>query len=210
MLPPFNPWAVFGYGLDLVDDTDFSDPATWDATDDIVDDPDSQWPDNDGPLCDSIRNRIVPFDEALDVFWFREEKEVRFDTNLLEEKFTEPDERWMWINIETLPWDFTEFFLENVPNVDCDGVPGPDTVGDYILVSSFMTEDSEREIPMCCVYDFDASGRVDIADVLDIAGAWLAVPTDPEWDDRFDTDGDGDIDLADIMEVVACWDTDCP
>jgi hypothetical protein len=201
LLPPFNPVAVARYGLDLVDDTDFGDN---------VDTPDLQIPDNDGTTpCELIRNRITPYNVPLFVQWITETKEIRFDTNLLEEKFTEPDEAWMWINIETLPWDFTEFVLPNLPNVDCTGPVGipdgiPDSVGDYILVSSLMTEDSERAVPACCQYNFNGVGGVDTQDVLMIADAWLtANPT-------YDLDNDGLVELDDIMQVVACWDPTLP
>jgi len=45
-------------------------------------------------------------------------------------------EEWMWKNIETLPWDYTEFVLPEIPDITGEG--------DYILVSSFLTEDSDE------------------------------------------------------------------
>jgi hypothetical protein len=199
LLPPFN--DPMGGFLDLVDDTDL-------GPDDVTDDPDSQWEDNDGSRttlnCDWIGWRIVNHDKALDVGWITETKEIRFDTNLLEEKFTEPEEEWMWINIETLPWHFTEFYLEDTANVNCDLVTGADSVGDYILVSSFMTEDSERSVDPCCQYNFNNNGGVDTQDVLMIADAWLTA------DPTYDLDNDGLVELDDIMKVVACWDPNLP
>ena len=80
--------------------------------------------------------------------WVREEKELRFDTNLLEEKFYDeawmdprgPEEEWQWQNIETLPWDYTEFLLPELP--EATGLEAMGYIGDYILVSSWATEDS--------------------------------------------------------------------
>jgi|GEM_PF-3307548 len=96
------------------------------------------------------------------VEWFEQEaKEPRFDTNLLEEKFVEnwshywdpgydpgwAEEQWMWKNIETLPWYYTEFVLPELPDIT-DPVNNDD--GDYILVSSWITQDNVR---MKFVYD---------------------------------------------------------
>ena len=51
-------------------------------------------------------------------------------------------EEWQWINIETKPWDYTEFVLPERPDIDD---PGPDEDnGDYILVSSLKTADNAR------------------------------------------------------------------
>jgi hypothetical protein len=48
------------------------------------------------------------------------------------------DEYWRWINIETRPWDYTEFILPMRPDV----TDPLDEDGDYILVGSWLTEDS--------------------------------------------------------------------
>jgi hypothetical protein len=101
---------------------------------------------------------VAPAEEC----WKHERKEPRFDTNLLEEKFyfmgttmgagqaalddlgvkierlEEDIEQWEWKNIETLPWDYTEFVLPEVP--EAEGLEAMGYIGDYILVSSFMTE----------------------------------------------------------------------
>jgi len=116
---------------------------------------------------------LMPDLDALQITWIQEEKEPRFDTNLLEEKFTEtiganPDEMWQWKNIETLPWDYTEFQLPKLPDVPTE--PGY-TTGDYILVSSFLTEDATTTtigadgcIRMKFVFDAEESAR-DSADI---------------------------------------------
>jgi hypothetical protein len=49
----------------------------------------------------------------VEEYFIEEKKEERFDTNFFEEKFTFRDELWQWINIETLPWDYTEFVLRS-------------------------------------------------------------------------------------------------
>jgi hypothetical protein len=56
----------------------------------------------------------------------------------------------MWINIETMPWHFTEFVLPEMP--DKPQEYGLDIIGDYILVSSFITEDGVR-----VKFSYDAS-----------------------------------------------------
>jgi hypothetical protein len=139
VLPPFN------HEHDRVDDVDIPDCVQGDPNGTVY--PDEQYRDNysgscqDGPTYldtryDTIRERILPYPEpALEMWWTDEDKEMRFDTNLLEEKFTEPEEEWRWINIETRPWHYTEFLLPDVADV-----AGSD--GDYILVSSLLTEDS--------------------------------------------------------------------
>ena len=93
----------------------------------------------------TIAERRVTDVPAIVEYFIAEDKEERFDTNLLEEKVSEnvtanvTAEDWRWINIETLPWDYTEFVLPELPDTT-DPVNNDD--GDYILVSSFLTEDS--------------------------------------------------------------------
>jgi hypothetical protein len=156
VLPPFN------HDHDRVDDVNIPDYIQGDPNDEVF--PDTQWPDNPGPdlhpAADTIEERILEDELKLKMYWFPELKEERFDTNLLEEKFTELDptpggsnvEEWRWINIETMPWDYTEFHLPDIgdlledEDIDDDGDLDMDDArwwyGDYILVSSLMTEDS--------------------------------------------------------------------
>jgi hypothetical protein len=61
--------------------------------------------------------------------------------------------------------------------------------------------------PTCCNYDFDNSGIIDVADIMEVASCWRS--TDPECA-SYDLDGDDDIDVVDIMKVVACWGEACP
>ena len=61
--------------------------------------------------------------------------------------------------------------------------------------------------PTCCDYDFDNSGIIDVADIMEVASCWRS--TDPECA-SYDLDGDGDIDIVDIMKVAACWGETCP
>ena len=98
-----------------------------------------------------------------------EDTEWRFDTNLLEEKFTPDTEKWQWINIDTWPRDYTEFILPKIQDVTDDD--GKHDDGDFILVSSFMTEDSITVThgishPVRVKFYFDAAvGPVNSADI---------------------------------------------
>ena len=60
--------------------------------------------------------------------------------------------------------------------------------------------------PTCCDYDFDNSGIIDVADIMEVASCWRS--TDPECA-SYDLDGDGIITVVDIMKVVACWGVRC-
>ncbi len=141
MLPPFN------YQHDMVDDVNIPEDSNSlgpdvRATDNIT-------TSHIVASYDLIAERIVEDTPALvggsSVRWVTEEKEDRFDTNLLEEQFLQTqvgdewDARWQWINIQTMPWDFTEFSLPAL--LDKPTETGYDS-GDYLLVSSFLTEDS--------------------------------------------------------------------
>ncbi len=175
VLPPFN------LPHDMIDDINIPDSLQGDPNNTVY--PDEQRPDNCGDpyscanACggldgcyDTIRERwwgdTEPPVDPLRITWIQEKKEPRFDTNLLEEKFVQDgkegcpagEECWMWKNIETLPWDYTEFKLPELPDVPTE--PGY-TTGDYILVSSWLTEDNVR---MKFVYDAEA-GMVNSADI---------------------------------------------
>jgi PKD repeat protein len=123
-LPPFN------MDHDIIDDVDIA------AADALSNVPDEQ-------LFDTTDIELRVLSEVPVVeYYIDETKEPRFDTNLLEEKFTyecHDDhcwEEWRWINIETKPWHYTEFVLPEIQDVAGSN-------GDYILVSSWLTEDSE-------------------------------------------------------------------
>jgi len=140
MLPPFNMLH------DMVDDVNIPED-----TNNL--EPDDQDIDNDtssliAPSYDLISERVMTDVPAIDECWKDEGKEPRFDTNLLEEKFTENgttfEELWRWKNIETMPWDYTEFVLPALPDKPTET---PYNTGDYILVSSFITEDSDHVWP---------------------------------------------------------------
>jgi PKD repeat protein len=157
LLPPFD------REHDMVDDVNI--PDTYDGVDEqyLDNDPDEdedcadEYPPDSGLYwgCDSgihelfntIKERVLTDVEQLDVYWLSEEKEERFDTNLLEAKFTEINlnETWWWINIESLPWDYTEFVLPSLPDIaaDYEDIDDRWKSGDYLLVSSLLTEDSE-------------------------------------------------------------------
>jgi hypothetical protein len=143
---------------------------------------------------------------------------VTIDYCYTEENFYD-DELWQWINIETKPWDYTEFVLPDIAA----------STGDYLLVSSWTTQTDERmmfwyepsddglgiyvntllaEPP--CFGDFNGDGTRDTADIMLMIPHWNTTCGDAGYDALFDVDNDCDIDLADIMQVVAVWGTDCP
>jgi len=91
-----------------------------------------------------VLDRRIEDIDPVEEYYIAETKEPRYDTLLAEEKFTETvkagggvvTETWQWLNIETMPWLYTEFVLPDIEDVD-----------DYILVSSFLTEDSTDTWP---------------------------------------------------------------
>ena len=224
MLPPFN------YEHDMIDDINIPDYIQGDPNGYKY--PDEQYPDNPGADLDSdydtIEKRWITDVGALDgdllICWIDEQKEERFDTNLLEEKFEQEgvEENWMWKNIETYPWDYTEFVLPELPDKPTETGY---TTGDYILVSSFITEDStvDKTIRMKFVYDtVDGTGIyvtgvvqdpcpwdlnddnvVDISDIVILAGHW-----GEDWPPG-DFNHDGTIDISDIVIMANHWGA-CP
>jgi len=240
MLPPFN------YIHDMVDDINIPDCKQGDPNGTVY--PDEQLPDNIGSgddnlttgcgtvdfLCndyDTIAERIVrdvgAFDGDLLIAWIEEDKEERFDTNLLEEKFTQTvsvdSELWEWKNIETLPWDYTDLVLPKLPDITDPDAGYEADDGDYILVSSWTTENNVRvkfyhdaaftptvktgiyvntgtECP--CIGDFNKDGVRDIQDLMILANHWNTTSLDTDYEARFDLDNDGDIDIADLMYYV--------
>jgi len=68
------------------------------------------------------------------------------------------------------------------------------------------------------VGDFDGNGRVDVADIMEVASRWRTSchnrdpdnnPDTPNYESRYDRDGDCDIDIVDIMKVAAHWRDSC-
>ena len=114
----------------------------------------------------TIAERRVEDQLPAEECFIAEAKEERFDTNLLEEKFTsDTAEDWQWINIETLPWDYTEFVLPEIEDVT--SMTNDD--GDFILVSSWYAPNSAHDCPYDPVrvkFYFDAAvGIVNSADI---------------------------------------------
>jgi hypothetical protein len=174
------------------------------------------------------------------------EAEVTIDYGYLTQEevpATDPSELhlepWQWLNIETRPWDYTEFVLPELPDITAGdmSVDAKWRTGDYILVSSWMTEDSDdvwwfdpdlavrmkfvydavdgtgiyvNEYVESCFGDFDGNGVVETADIMMMVPHWNTACGDMDYDATYDVDGDCDIDLADIMQVVAVWGTVCP
>jgi hypothetical protein len=58
-------------------------------------------------------------------------------------------------------------------------------------------------------YDFNHDCKVDIKDIIEVAGRWHTTDADPDWDAMYDLDGDGIITVVDIMIVAANWGATC-
>jgi len=67
-----------------------------------------------------------------------------------------------------------------------------------------------RTVRVCTLTaDFDLSGRVDIADIMDLVRRWGASPGDGLYDKTYDLVYDGVIDIADIQQAAAEWRRSC-
>ena len=63
---------------------------------------------------------------------------------------------------------------------------------------------------ICALFgDFDDSGRVDVADIQQVASRWRMTDDDPDWQACYDLNGDGIITVVDIMLVAANWGETC-
>jgi hypothetical protein len=62
--------------------------------------------------------------------------------------------------------------------------------------------------PPC--YDFNHSGQVDVADIMQVASHWRCKCEDTCYNSLYDIDNDCDIDIVDIMLVVKHWGESCP
>jgi cell wall-associated NlpC family hydrolase len=123
-------------------------------------------------------------------YWF--EFEPGDDTSVIRGR---PSDLW------GLTWSPSDF-VDDVFSVRCTTHSWTGTAKvDHIQVKVHYTTTST-----CCNYDFDNSGVIDVADIMEVAGCWRS--TDPECA-SYDLDGDGDIDVVDIMKVVACWGETC-
>ncbi|MFC1981585.1 PKD domain-containing protein [Chloroflexota bacterium] len=150
-LPPFN------MVHDIIDDVNIPEESSngllpdEQSPDNIIPDLSSSDDDYIAEDYDSIVERRVEDQLPAEMCWLEETKEPRFDQNLLEEKFTaDAAEDWRWINIETMPWDYTEFILPEW----CDIPTETDyTTGDYILVSSFLAPNSGTGVRVKFCYD---------------------------------------------------------
>jgi hypothetical protein len=92
---------------------------------------------------DEVLERIETGVSALEIRWVEEDNEPRFHTNLLErlkETFLgdlPPREEWEFMHVQTMPSQYTEFKLPQLPDVG--GLPG-----DYLLTSSFVAPNSAK------------------------------------------------------------------
>ena len=80
--------------------------------------------------------------------------------------------------------------------------------------TNFFVDDVSLVACTSCAFDFDGSGAVDTADIMQVASRWRTScakpdpdnnPDTPNYDPFYDVDGDCDTDVVDIMKVVARW-----
>lgn len=57
--------------------------------------------------------------------------------------------------------------------------------------------------------DFDCDGRVDVADIQQVAARWGISRGQAGYYPPFDRDGDEDIDVDDLQEVAGLWRRGC-
>lgn len=62
--------------------------------------------------------------------------------------------------------------------------------------------------PITCA-DFDASGVVDVVDLVDIAGRWMQTDGVQDWNSRYDLFPTNRIDIIDLMEAMSQWGLGC-
>jgi len=93
-----------------------------------------------------VNERILDVDKPLQVVYLDETEEPRYSTDLLEILnetlyiYEEPPyENWTKFDIQTLPDQYTEFVLPELPDVETPYVTKP---GDYLLTSSFLANNS--------------------------------------------------------------------
>ncbi len=94
----------------------------------------------------------------LEFFWIDETTEERFDSSLTERLYTCPDyedEYWMWNNVHTKPWQYTEFVLPDQEQPTdmyvLKDIPGwyPYTTADgneYLITESYIANNSDVSI----------------------------------------------------------------
>ena len=92
-----------------------------------------------------LKERLVDVDKPLQVVYLEEKEEPRYSTDLLEilreTLYAEeaPYENWTKFDIQTLPDQYTEFVLPELPDVETPYVTKP---GDYLLTTSFLANNS--------------------------------------------------------------------
>lgn len=78
------------------------------------------------------------------------------------------------------------------------------------LVSVMDVAGLPGAVPYCGPLDFDDSGEVSVADIMQVASRWRCRCGDDCYNPRYDVDGDCDVDIVDIMQVVTRWGPTCP
>ncbi len=77
------------------------------------------------------------------------------------------------------------------------------------LVSAIDVTGLPDAVPYCGPLDFDGSGVVDVADIMQVASRWRCRCREECYDPHYNTDDDCDIDIVDIMRVAALWGPAC-
>ncbi len=86
-----------------------------------------------------------------------------------------------------------------------DRANGPGHGGDQCDIGAYEYDSA----PCTLEGDVNNDGRVDIDDIMLVAGSWRCQSGDECYDERYDLDRDGNIDIVDIMLVVANWGNTC-
>ena len=93
------------------------------------------------------------------------------------------------------------------PNLDGEVLPGTWQIA---VKANYSGGTGTVYTSICTlVGDFDGSGRVDVADIMEVANRWRCRKGEGCYDERYDLDKDGDIDIVDIMLVVVHWGETC-
>ncbi len=93
--------------------------------------------------------------------------------------------------------------------------PGVTTDSNAVAISQGASIDiltaptAQIAVTITACYDFNASGEVDIQDLMLVATHWNTKTGDANYDGLYDLDSDGDIDIADIQLAANSWGTAC-
>jgi len=111
-------------------------------------------------IANDVTKRVVVGVDPLEFCWLYEQKEPRYSTNLLEildEGFDEEgfllNESWTKYDIQTLPDQFTEFRLPEIPDKVISHYAGDqmpnkqyEKLGSYLITTSFIAPNAEGDL----------------------------------------------------------------